>query len=100
MRDGVILGTGLDNAEWNFSSPHGAGRILKRDDVKNKFTVSAFKSEMKGIYTTCIGKDTLEEAPFAYRTLEDIAEVIGETVHIDQIIRPVYNFKAGDNEKR
>lgn len=100
MRDGIILGTGFGNEEWNCSAPHGSGRILKREDVKNKFTVSAFKSEMKGIYSTCIGKDTLDEAPFAYRTLEDIAEVIGETVAIDQIIRPVYNFKAGNMEKR
>ena len=100
MRDGILLGTGLGNEEWNFSAPHGAGRILKREEVKNKFTVSAFKSEMKGIYTTCIGKDTLDEAPFAYRGLDDIAEAIHETVHIDQIIRPIYNFKAGENEKR
>lgn len=100
MRDGILLGTGLGNMDWNCSAPHGAGRILKREDIKNKFTVSAFKSEMKGIYTTCIGKDTLDEAPFAYRKLEDIAEVIGETVRIDQIIRPVYNFKAGESEKR
>lgn len=100
MRDGIILGTGLGNKEWNCSAPHGSGRILKREDVKNKFTVSAFKSEMKGIYSTCIGKDTLDEAPFAYRALGDIAEAIGETVTIDKIIRPVYNFKAGDKEKR
>ncbi len=97
MRDGIILGTGLGNAEWNCSAPHGSGRIMKREEVKNHFTVSSFKSEMKGIYSSCIGRDTLDEAPFAYRSLEDITDVIGETVTIDRIIRPVYNFKAGGN---
>lgn len=97
MRDGVILGTGLGNTEWNCSAPHGAGRIMKREEVKNNFTVSSFKSEMKGVYSSCIGKDTLDEGPFAYRKLEDIAEVISDTVTIDCIIRPVYNFKAGGN---
>lgn len=97
MRDGIILGTGLGNPEWNCSAPHGSGRIMKREEVKNRYTVSSFKSEMKGIYSSCIGKDTLDEAPFAYRSLEDITDEIGETVTIDRIIRPVYNFKAGGN---
>lgn len=97
MCDGIILGTGHGNPEWNCSAPHGSGRIMKREEVKNHFTVSSFKSEMKGIYSSCIGKDTLDEAPFAYRSLEDITDVIGETVTIDRIIRPVYNFKAGGN---
>ena len=97
MRDGILLGTGLGNAEWNCSAPHGSGRIMKREEVKNHFTVSSFKSEMKGIYSSCIGKDTLDEAPFAYRSLKDITDVIGETVTIDRVIRPVYNFKAGGN---
>ena len=70
---------------------------MKREEVKNHFTVSSFKSEMKGIYSSCIGKDTLDEAPFAYRSLKDITDVIGETVTIDRVIRPVYNFKAGGN---
>lgn len=97
MRNGILLGTGLGNAEWNCSAPHGSGRIMKREEVKNHFTVSSFKSEMKGIYSSCIGKDTLDEAPFAYRSLKDITDVIGETVTINRVIRPVYNFKAGDN---
>ena len=96
MRDGILLGTGLGNTEWNCSAPHGSGRILKREDVKNHFTVSAFKTEMKGIYSSCIGKETLDEAPFAYRSIDEIAEVISDTVTIDKIIRPVYNFKAGN----
>ena len=65
------------------------------EDVKNSFTVSSFKSEMKGIYSSCIGKETLDEAPFAYRRIDEIAEVIGDSVNIEKIIRPVYNFKAG-----
>ena len=97
MRDGIILGTGLGNPEWNCSAPHGSGRIMKREDVKNSFTVSTFKSEMKGIYSSCIGKDTLDEAPFAYRAIDEIAEVISDTVTIHKIIRPVYNFKAGES---
>ena len=94
MRDGIILGTGLGNADWNCSAPHGAGRILKREDVRNHFTVSSFRSEMKGIYTSCINKDTLDEAPFAYRSLRDITNVIGSTVTINQILKPIYNFKS------
>lgn len=94
MRDGIILGRGLGNDEWNQSAPHGAGRILKREEVKNSYTVSNFKSEMKGIYTSCINKDTLDEAPFAYRGIDEIAEVISPTVMIDKVIKPIYNFKA------
>ena len=95
MRDGIILGTGLGNKDWNCSAPHGSGRIMKREDVKSSFTVSSFKSEMKGIYSSCIGKDTLDEAPFAYRPVTDITDVISDTVKIDKIIKPVYNYKAG-----
>lgn len=97
MRDGVILGTGLGNAEWNYSAPHGAGRIMKREDIKTHFTLSAFKSAMKGIYSTCIDKNTLDEAPFAYRDITALREAITETVRIDKMIKPTYNFKAGGN---
>ncbi|WP_031555127.1 RNA-splicing ligase RtcB [Oribacterium sp. FC2011] len=95
MRDGIILGTGLGNKDWNCSAPHGSGRIMKREDVKNNFTVTSFKSEMKGIYSSCIGKDTLDEAPFAYRPVTEITDVISATVKIDKFIKPVYNYKAG-----
>ncbi|MBR6258359.1 MAG: RtcB family protein [Lachnospiraceae bacterium] len=95
MRDGVILGTGLGNRDWNCSAPHGSGRVYRRTDVDSHHTVSEFKKAMSGIYSTCINKDTLDEAPFAYRTLDDIKEAIGETVRIDKIIKPVYNYKAG-----
>ena len=94
MRDGIILGTGVGNIDWNCSAPHGSGRIMKREDIKNNYTVSAFKSEMKGIYSSCICRGTLDEAPFAYRSINEITEVISDTVTINKIIRPVYNFKA------
>lgn len=95
MRDGVILGTGLGNEKWNYSAPHGSGRIYKRSEVAEHHTVSEFKKSMEGIYSVCINKDTLDESPFAYRALDDIADVIGETVKIDKVIKPVYNYKAG-----
>lgn len=95
MRDGILLGNGLGNADWNFSAPHGAGRLMKRETVLAGYTVSQFKAEMKGIYCSCIGKDTLDEAPFAYRGIEEIQEAVKETVDVRQILKPVYCFKAG-----
>ena len=96
MRDGILLGTGLGNADWNYSAPHGAGRIMKREDVKANYTVSNFKSAMKGIYSSCINKETLDEAPFAYRDLNSIQDAIQETVAMEKVIKPIYNFKAGN----
>ncbi|MBQ1326967.1 MAG: RtcB family protein [Eubacterium sp.] len=95
MRDGIILGTGLGNPEWNYSAPHGAGRIYRRSEVVEHHTVSEFKKEMEGIHSICINKDTLDESPFAYRKIDDIAKVIRDTIRIDKIIKPVYNYKAG-----
>lgn len=98
MRDGVILGRGLGNEDWNCTAPHGAGRVIKRSDVAKSHTVSEFKGSMKGIYSSCIGKATLDEAPFAYRPLEEIAEAISPTVAVEQILRPIYSYKAGGEE--
>lgn len=98
MKEGVILGVGKGNAEWNQSAPHGAGRIMKRVDVANSYTVSDFKREMKGIYSPSISKKTLDEAPFAYRGMEEIREAIRDTVEVTKILRPVYNFKAGRDD--
>lgn len=95
MRDGVLLGVGKGNPDWNESAPHGSGRRMRRDEVKSSYTVSAFKNEMKGIYCSCIGADTLDEAPFAYRPIEKLLENIEDTVEITHILKPVYNFKAG-----
>lgn len=98
MRDGMILGVGLGNEDWNRSVPHGSGRRMKREDIKSRYTVSDFKKEMKGIYSSCVGADTLDEAPFAYRSITEIADRIGDTVQITEILRPVYNYKAGSKE--
>lgn len=99
MKEGILIGKGLGNADWNYSAPHGAGRILKREEVKNRHTVSEFKKEMNGIYSSCIGKETLDEAPFAYRSIADIQEQITAIVEIQKILCPVYNFKAGSKGK-
>jgi RNA-splicing ligase RtcB len=95
MRDGVILGVGKGNPDWNYSAPHGSGRVLRRDEVKNHYTVSAFKNDMKGIYSSSISAGTLDEAPVAYRGIDEILDVISDSVEVTEVIKPVYNFKAG-----
>lgn len=95
MRDGTLLCEGLGNHDWNYSAPHGAGRIMKREDIKASYTVSQFRKEMQGIYCSSIGKDTLDEAPFAYRSLEQIEGQLSDTVKVKERLIPVYNFKAG-----
>ena len=97
MKDGVILGKGLGNSKWNMSAPHGAGRILSREQAKSSHTVAEFKKEMNGIYSSSIGKGTLDEAPFAYRSIDDVLPLIGDTVEITDVLKPVYNFKAGND---
>lgn len=95
MRDGVILGTGKGNTDWNCSAPHGSGRRLKRTEVQNNYTVSSFKKDMKGIYCTSISAETLDEAPVAYRGIDEILSAVADTVEVKEIVKPVYNFKAG-----
>ena len=95
MRDGSLLCTGKGNEDWNQSAPHGAGRLMSRSAAKESFTVSEFKNQMQGIYTTSVGKDTLDECPMAYKGMEDIVKNISDTAEIDRIIKPIYNFKAG-----
>ncbi len=95
MQEGIILGKGKGNKDWNESAPHGSGRVLRRDKVKNHYTVSSFKKAMKDVYCSCIGADTLDEAPFAYRSGEKIMSVLADTVDVEKVIRPVYSFKAG-----
>ena len=94
MRDGSVLAIGKGNADWNFSAPHGAGRIMSRGDAKVRLNMDDYKNSMAGIYTTSISVGTLDEAPQAYKSLDDIIDVIGETVDIVEIMKPVYNFKA------
>ncbi|BCJ94462.1 RNA-splicing ligase RtcB [Anaerocolumna cellulosilytica] len=95
MRDGSLICIGKGNEEWNFSAPHGAGRLMSRSAAKNSFTVSEFKKVMKGIYTSSVNKETLDECPMAYKSMEDILSNIKETVELVKVIKPIYNFKAG-----
>lgn len=98
MKDGIILGAGKGNEDYNYSAPHGAGRILRRDEVKNNHTLSEYKKIMKGIHSPSINKNTLDEAPFAYRSIDQILPYIEDTVKIDKILKPWYNFKADGKE--
>ena len=94
MRDGVIIGKGKGNPNWNFSAPHGAGRILSRAEAKNKIHMNDYKETMKDIFTTCVNVSTLDEAPQAYKPIEEIINNITDTVDIKKIIKPIYNFKS------
>ena len=96
MRDGCLLCVGKGNPEWNYSAPHGTGRLMSRADAKQSFTLSQYKKEMQGIYTSSVSRETLDESPMAYKPMESILSQIGPTVDILEQIRPVYNFKAGD----
>ena len=96
MRDGCLLCMGKGNPDWNCSAPHGAGRMMSRSESRQNFTVSQYKKEMKGIYTSSISRDTLDESPMAYKPMESILNQINPTVDILGYIRPVYNFKAGE----
>lgn len=98
MRDGSLICVGKGNEDWNYSAPHGAGRIMSRAKAKRSFSVEEFQEEMKGIYTTSVGPATIDECPMAYKGMNDILENIGPTADVKEIIRPVYNFKAGDAE--
>ena len=95
MRDGSVLAVGKGNPEWNFSAPHGAGRILSRTDAREKLDLAAYEKAMEGIYTTSVSLSTIDEAPMAYKSLDDILDVIRESVDVIDIIKPIYNFKAG-----
>ena len=95
MKDGVILGTGLGNEDWNCSAPHGAGRKLARSKAKEDLKVDDFKKEMEGIFSTTVSRATLDEAPGAYKDPVDILTYLPQTAKIEEILKPVYNFKAG-----
>ena len=101
MRDGSLICVGKGNPDWNYSAPHGAGRLFSRADTKSRFTVSEYKRTMKeaGVYTTSVGQGTLDECPMAYKSMEDIVDNIDDTVDIIDIIKPIYNFKASSAEE-
>lgn len=94
MRDGSVLAIGKGNPEWNYSAPHGAGRIMSRKKAKENLNLDDYKHEMEGIYTTSVNEATLDEAPMAYKSLEDIIDVIKESVTVIDVMKPIYNFKA------
>ena len=98
MRDGSLLCVGKGNEDWNCSAPHGAGRLMSRAEAKQSFTVSEFKKQMADVYTTSVSKATLDECPMAYKGMEDILDNIGPTAEVVKIIKPIYNFKAGDED--
>ncbi len=98
MRDGSLICVGKGNEDWNYSAPHGAGRLMSRAQAKQSFTVSEFKKQMAEVYTTSVGKSTLDECPMAYKDMQDILDNIGPTAEVVKIIRPIYNFKAGDED--
>jgi RNA-splicing ligase RtcB len=94
MRDGSLLCVGKGNPDWNYSAPHGAGRILSRNEAKRVLSMKDFKDSMDGIFSTSVRKDTLDEAPMAYKSLESIQEYLDQTVDILHHLTPLYNFKA------
>lgn len=96
MRDGSLLCIGKGNEEWNYSAPHGAGRLYSRSVAKQTFPLEAYRDSMKGIYTTSVNMETLDECPMAYKTMEDIVKYIGPSADIEKIITPLYNFKASE----
>lgn len=96
MRDGSILAVGKGNEDWNYSAPHGAGRVLSRTKAMKTLNMEDFHNTMKGIWTTSVSEETLDEAPMAYKTMDEILEKIEETAKIASFIKPVYNFKASE----
>lgn len=96
MRDGSVLAIGKGNPEWNYSAPHGAGRLMSRTKAKNTLSLEEYQKTMAGVYTTSINENTLDEAPMAYKSLSDIIDVIRETVDVIDVMKPIYNFKASE----
>ena len=94
MRDGSVLAVGKGNPEWNFSAPHGAGRIMSRTAARTCLDLEEYRREMAGVYTTSVSEATIDEAPMAYKSLADILDVIEETVRVIEVLKPIYNFKA------
>ena len=96
MRDGSVLAVGRGNPDWNYSAPHGAGRLMSRKEARETLSLASYQEEMRGIYTTSVSPATLDEAPMAYKSIEEIVSQIQPTAEIISRIRPVYNFKAAE----
>jgi tRNA-splicing ligase RtcB len=100
MRDGSIIAEGKGNSEWNYSAPHGAGRILARGQAKRQLKLEDFQNSMEGIFTTCVGMNTIDESPMAYKSMDEIIQNTVETIDIKSIIKPIYNFKASEDNRK
>lgn len=96
MRDGSVLARGKGNPEWNYSAPHGAGRLMSRTKAKETLDLEAYRKTIEGIYTTSVNEATIDEAPMAYKSLEDIIDIIRESVDVIEVLKPIYNFKASE----
>ena len=96
MRDGSVLARGRGNAEWNYSAPHGAGRLMSRSKARETLDMEAYRATMAGVYTTSVNERTIDEAPMAYKSLDDIIDVIRDSVDVIEVLKPIYNFKASD----
>jgi len=94
MRDGCLLARGKGNPDWNYSAPHGAGRLFSRGQAKRNITLEAFAESMTGIYSTSVRSDTIDESPFVYKPIAEIIENTKDTIEVISIIKPIYNFKA------
>ena len=96
MRDGCIIGIGKGNEDWNYSAPHGAGRTMSRNIARQTLNINDYKKSMDGIYTTSVNEETIDEAPMVYKPMQEILEHIKDTVEVEKIIKPIYNFKASE----
>ncbi len=94
MAEGAVIGYGKGNREWNFSAPHGAGRKMSRKKARESLNLELYRKAMRGIWTSCIAKNTLDESPMAYKKAADILEAIHDTIEVEKRLMPVYNFKA------
>ena len=94
MRDGSILAIGKGNPEWNYSAPHGAGRVMSRTQAIKNLSLDEYRKSMEGVYTTSVNEGTLDEAPMAYKSLKDIIDVVADSVDVIEVLKPIYNFKA------
>ncbi len=98
MRDGSLICRGKGNPDWNCSAPHGAGRLMSRSAAKEQCSIQEYKAQMQGIYTTSVGMDTIDECPMAYKPMDEIMRHLSDTAEVLEVIKPIYNFKAGSED--
>jgi len=98
MRDGSLLCIGKGNEDWNYSAPHGAGRLMSRGEAKRTLKIDDFEESMQDVYTTSVNTSTLDESPQAYKPMQEIIDAIQDTVRIENIIKPIYNYKNSEEK--